>query len=169
MSLMDKYPYLMNALQGSILISGSVVTAQYIATPANSAFVVDTIDVAVMVTILICLITPLLMWWGPTLDSLPIGNLPPALAKVAYDQFLFSPVLTFLIVASRLLLLRSVPPMEVPMAVLSVLPGAMKSSWGFWIPARFLALKFIPTQYHVVYGNLMSYFWNIIFSLILQG
>lgn len=50
----------------------------------------------------------------------------------------------------------------------NVLPKTMIYSWAFWFPMRFMMLKYIPTIYHLLAGNLAGYVWSTILTIVLK-
>lgn len=59
-------------------------------------------------------------------------------------------------------------PIEtIPAELYKVFPKTVMSAWGFWIPARFVTLLYVPPMYHLLLGSLFSFLWNVILSLIL--
>ncbi len=85
-----------------------------------------------------------------------------------FDQVIFSPLFTAGLIALRMYLKQGGDFDTIRHEVLTVVPNAMLSSWAFWIPIRFLILKFIPSIFQQLFGSLASLMWNILFSMILN-
>ena len=90
------------------------------------------------------------------------------LSKLIVDQLLFSPLFTVLIVAYKIILMSSmkISMNELLDKLVVIVPSACKASWMFWIPQRYFTLTFIPTHFHVIFGSLCSFFWQILFTIV---
>jgi hypothetical protein len=162
-TLLVRYPLLMNALQSGFISSCSVITSQFVA--GKSFDEINWIEVRTMCVIAMFFITPtLLAFYGVVLEKLHWG----VIGKLIVDQLLFSPLFTAAIITLRFVVLGEVPLREIPGLVIQIVPKAVFSSWTFWIPARAFTLKFVPPHLHLLTGNMMSFVWNIIFSLLLS-
>lgn len=118
-----------------------------------------------MVTITLVLITPTLIWFYGVLERAKLG----VLGSVGVDQFLFSPIFTAAIIASRLYYYNSVKLEGIWPQLSSILPSALVSGWCFWIPARFLILSLFPPDFHLPMSSVFSLLWNVVFAMILSG
>jgi hypothetical protein len=166
MNLMDNYPLVMNTIQGTLIAACSVIVSQYIICKEKSNFVVDTWEVNVMSSIQLAFIAPVLFFYcGNILPLVPFGNAGQLIA----DQFIFSPIFTSAIVALRLYFYDGKIMNEIPDVLVKIMPSTMSYCWLFWIPVRLYAIVYIPLKYHLLYAAIMSFFWNIIFSLVLSS
>jgi hypothetical protein len=119
-----------------------------------------------MAIISVTYITPVLLLFYKYLEKVKVGG---NLGKLFVDQFIFSPIFTSTIIFFRLLLLKPSSPWILLEDTIKIAPTAVKSAWLFWIPARFFTINFVPPMYQLIFGNIFSYAWNIIFSLLLKG
>lgn len=84
--------------------------------------------------------------------------------KVLIDQFVFSPI--FLLVT--LFYLKYFRRLDAKYAVRSIRNHyfvALLTSWKLWIPANVINFNAVPVNYQVLYGNLVSLWWNIYLSM----
>ncbi len=159
-SLLIQYPFLVNGIQSAILAGVGVVLSQVISGSES----LDLLEIRTMMIINLVFCTPVLIWFNRKLER--SGS--TIMAKLFFDQLVFSPLFTAGIIGLRLYLMGA--DIEgIPQQVLDVVPAAMKSSWLFWFPARFITLKFVPPAYHLLCGNLFALVWNVIFSMILAA
>ena len=125
---------------------------------------IDWLEVKVMVTITLVLITPTLLWFYGVLER---AKLSVAVAVVV-DQFIFSPLFTAAIISSRLYLYNSVKLGDIWPQLSPILPNALVSGWCFWIPARFLILSLFPPDFHLPVSSIFALLWNVVFAMILS-
>jgi len=162
--LLDTYPLPVNILQGAILTALSVATSNLLKSSKSGSFQIDYSEVLVMVLISSFFITPTLLWFYKNILNKVAGS---NTRKLIIDQFAFSPPFNAAIIALRFALLGS-KLSTIPGSVYEVFPKAMMYAWCFWIPVRFLTLRFIPPMYHILSGSVFAYVWNVIFSLVLS-
>jgi hypothetical protein len=117
-----------------------------------------------MAIITVFYITPVLLWFYSILRNIHKS----VIIQLIIDQFIFSPVFTASIIGLRMYLF-GVDVNTIPGKVLEILPSAQMSAWFFWIPQRFISLSYIPIPLQLLFSNLCSFIWNIIFSIILSG
>lgn len=80
-------------------------------------------------------------------------------AKLAIDQLLFAPLFTSLYFYARALTEdRSIS--ATTKSLKKDLPGIMRKNWSVWVPANFVNYLFIPLNLRVLFGSLISFFWN---------
>ena len=169
---MVEHEFIANLVQGLILTGMAVVAAGVL-----TKGIVNWSELYCMLTIQSIFITPVILRWFKYLNQLPSSDI----AKVILDQFIFSPLFTACIIGLKLYLescqtiddispgwvsFACQPVEEIVSTLYSILPGVVFYSWGFWIPQRYITLKFIPPHLHVVFANVCSFFWNIIFSTL---
>lgn len=163
--LLSNYPVGANIVQGAILTALSVIISNLIQSHKTGLLVINYNEIIVMAAISAFFITPTLLWfYQNVLNKLP-GSM---LRKLIVDQFAFSPPFNACIIALRLYLMGSSPVGEIASEVYKVLPIAVTTAWAYWIPVRFITLKYIPPMYHILSGALFSLIWNVIFSLLLS-
>ena len=162
--LLDKYPLPVNIIQGAILTGLSVATSNILKSSKSGLIQIDYNEILVMVVISSFFITPTLLWFYKNILSKVSGS---NTRKLIIDQFAFSPPFNAAIIALRFSLLGS-QLSTIPGSVYQVFPKAMMYAWCFWIPVRFLTLRFIPPMYHILSGSVFAYVWNVIFSLVLS-
>lgn len=162
--LLNKYPVPVNIIQGAILTSLSVATSNLLQSSKSGSLKLDYMEIIVMALISAFFITPTLLWFYSNVLNKVVGS---NTRKLIIDQFAFSPPFNAAIIALRMILLGTALE-KVPGSVYSVFPKAMLYAWCFWIPVRFLTLRFIPPMYHILSGSVFSYIWNVIFSLVLS-
>lgn len=159
-SLMVRYPLPMNALQSALIGGLAVVISQHV----THGKVVDVTEIQVMMLINVIYHTPILMTFYTFLNALKFNMF----ITLIIDQLLFSPLFTAGIIGLRMFL-RGGEVSAIPQVIIDIVPNAMKSSWSFWIPIRFLILKFVPIPLQLVAGSLAALVWNVIFSMILNA
>ena len=155
-----KHPFLVNAIQAAVL--GGLGT--YISEVIKGAPVIDTNEIFIMILINALFNTPILLRFCGFLEKMKGGVIP----KLLVDQLLFSPVFTAAIIALRLFLIGTKVDSILPI-VKDIVPKAMKSSWLFWFPQRYLTLSYVPPQHQLLCGNVCALVWNVIFSMILTS
>ena len=121
-------------------------------------------EVYVMAIITAFYITPVLLVFYSVLRNIHKS----VIVQLFVDQFIFSPVFTGSIIGLRMFLF-GVDVHTIPIKVITILPSAQLSAWVFWIPQRFITLSYIPIPFQLLFSNLCSFIWNIIFSIILSG
>lgn len=170
-NLMIRYPFLMNAIQAGVINGSSVIVSQFLTynETLDKEFHIQWYDVITMSIIAMTLITPILLIFYSQLNKLQIGKM----MKLLIDQLIFSPLLTFSIICYRFVLLgyfhNEMQSMNsIFVLAMEITPKAMRSSWLFWIPARFFVLNYVPPMYHLLVGSILSFVWNIVFSMILS-
>ena len=160
-TLMIKYPFFVNATQSAIISSSSVIVSQLLA--GNSK--IDWSEVRTVAFIGSFWITPVLLVFYSKLHRLQLG----VLGKLALDQLIFSPIFTLTIISLRLVVLGRVPYNDFTSVLGQTVPKAVLSSWTFWIPARGFTLLIVPVHLHLLAGNVFSFIWNIILSMLLNA
>jgi hypothetical protein len=164
-NLLTKYPVAVNTIQGSIIASLSVIASNTIQYIKSGEFKMNYNEMFVMAFISAVFVTPVLMWfYKNVLNKMPGGMI----RKLVIDQFAFSPPFTASIITLRFFLMGLTPLENIPAEVYKVFPKAVVISWLFWIPVRFVTLKYIPPIYHLISGSLFSFVWNVVLSLILS-
>ena len=166
--LMVRHPFLMNGLQAGIINGCSVAASQiisYFNSKDSTQFTFNHTEILVMTIIGIIYVTPVILLFYSYLNKFPYGG---NIGKLIVDQFLFSPIFTFGIIALRLFMLGNRNPKEIFNIALSIAPTAIKSSWLFWIPQRYYSLTYVAPVYQLLFGNICSFAWNIILALILK-
>lgn len=158
-NLLVRYPLLVNGLQAAVIAGLSVLVSQIIA----GVPVFDWIEVRVMMLINFAYHTPILLQWGGFLSRSNM-SFP---TKLIIDQALFSPFFTAGIIGWRLYLLGT-DMNEIPGLLIATVPGAMMSSWLFWVPAKAVILMFVPAMYQFLANSGFAFVWNIIFAAILR-
>lgn len=187
-NLITRYPYPMNAIQSAVIASLSNATSQYLQYHHNEhkidekqqqhqqqhqPFSLQYDQCLAMALTNILVITPCLLLFNRLVIQGTLRN-APTWKRVAVDQFIMSPLLTTAIVASRLFFLV-IFGSEVHTtssfinSVASTAPSAVSSSIMFWLPQRFVAYTYCPPHLLLLFGSICSYFWNIIFNMILKG
>lgn len=126
--------------------------------------IVDVREILIMMLLNFMFITPVLLAFYSFLGSVNGGTLK----KLLIDQLLFCPMLTASIIGLRLVLIGTSINKVIPL-VIEVMPEAMKSTWLFWIPQRFLTLTFVDPKHHLLANNLSALVWNVIFSMIISA
>lgn len=159
-NLLVRYPLLINGLQAAIIAGMSVLVSQIIA----GAPEFDWVEVRIMMLINFVYHTPILLQWGGFLGRSNM-NFP---TKLIIDQALFSPCFTAGIIGLRLYLLGT-NVKEIPGLLIATVPGAMMSSWLFWVPAKAIILMFVPVMYQFLANSGFAFVWNIIFAAILRA
>lgn len=160
-TLVIKYPFFVNATQSAIISSSSVIVSQLLA--GNSK--IDWSEVRTVAFIGSFWITPVLLVFYSKLHRLQLG----VLGKLALDQLIFSPIFTLTIISLRLVVLGRVPYNDFTSVLGQTVPKAVLSSWTFWIPARGFTLLIVPVHLHLLAGNVFSFIWNIILSMLLNA
>lgn len=160
-TLMIKYPFFVNATQSAIISSSSVIVSQLLA--GNSK--IDWSEVRTVAFIGSFWITPVLLVFYSKLHRLQLG----VLGKLALDQLIFSPIFTLTIISLRLVVLGRVPYNDFTSVLGQTVPKAVLSSWTFWVPARGFTLLIVPVHLHLLAGNVFSFIWNIILSMLLNA
>ena len=160
-TLMIKYPFFVNATQSAIISSSSVIVSQLLA--GNSK--IDWSEVRTVALIGSFWITPVLLVFYSKLHRLQLG----VLGKLALDQLIFSPIFTLTIISLRLVVLGRVPYNDFTSVLGQTVPKAVLSSWTFWVPARGFTLLIVPVHLHLLAGNVFSFIWNIILSMLLNA
>lgn len=80
-------------------------------------------------------------------------------AKLAIDQLLFAPLFTSLYFYARALAEdRSIS--NTTESLKKELPGIMHKNWSVWVPANFVNYLFVPLNLRVLFGSVISFFWN---------
>lgn len=174
-NLLIQHPFLTNAITAVVISNASVITSQYFSYYQDkklNEFIIDWYQVITMAIINFFYVTPVLsFFYSKILVKIPGGTIP----KVVFDQFFFSPIFNSCFVGIRLFILIQLGVekyhtiAELIQRVKEVSPTAITSSWKFWIPQRAFSLKFIPPHLQLIFGNICSFFWNIIFSIILNS
>ena len=182
-SIIPIFSYNSSRYSGAIITACSVVASQWIDYHRNDSsvdFAIDYTEIRVAVTVNVVLITPLLLFFFSQVLSRITSDSGGLILKLFIDQLLFSPVLTFLIIALRFSLTYSAEeyggdPLRMSNAVLTMLPGVLKmlpgvmtTSWAFWVPARILMLNYCPTRYMLLTTSIASFMWNIIFNIMMR-
>ena len=160
-TLLMKYPFYVNSTQSAIISSSSVVVSQLLA--GNSK--IDWSEVRTVAFIGAFWITPVLLIFYSKLHRLPLG----VMGKLALDQLIFSPLFTVTIISLRLIVLGRVPYADFTSVLGQTVPKAVLSSWTFWVPARGFTLLIVPAHLHLLAGNIFSFIWNIILSMLLNA
>lgn len=158
-NLLVRYPLLINGIQAAIIAGLSVIVSQFIA----GVPVFNFVEVRTMMFINFAYHTPILLQWGGFLSRSSF-NFP---TKLFIDQVLFSPCFTAGIIGLRLYLFGT-DVKEIPALLIATVPGAMMSSWLFWVPAKAFILLSVPVMYQFLVNNAFAFVWNIIFSAILR-
>jgi hypothetical protein len=155
-----------------VLSALSVITSQFLnykASPSGPTFIesIQWREVIIMMIIGASFITPALLIFYHFLNKLTIGG---SLGKLIVDQVIFAPMFNCSIIALRFFLLDSnLSCADILNLVKTIGPTAIKSAWLFWIPQRYFSLNYVPGMYQLVFGNLCSYVWNILFSMIMSS
>ncbi len=158
--LLARYPLLINGVQAAVIAGLGVLASQVIV--GLKAF--DWAEVRAMMLINFAFNTPILLAFANFNAQMKAS----ALEKLALDQLIFSPVFTVGIISLRLYLLGTNLG-EIPGVVMAILPRAMKSSWMFWLPTRFLIMTYIPLNLQLLASNLGGFVWNIIFAMLISS
>lgn len=159
-SLLIRYPFLVNGIQSAILGGIGVIISEII----SGHLQIDWLEVRTMMIINLVFNTPILLWFSKQLERMNHG----ILTKLFIDQLLFSPLFTAGIIGLRLYLVGE-DINDIPNQVMATVPVAMKSSWLFWFPQRYLTLKYVPSSYQLLSGSLCGLVWNVIFTMILSA
>ena len=163
--LLKRHPLAVNSLQAAVIQALSVVASQYLLKAPDSSFDIDYKEVLAMVTVSLTLITPSVMLFYSMLAQWTVHNN----IKLVVDQFLFSPVLNFGIIAFRLYLLDMTQPVATILkAALEVTPKAVSSAWIFWVPQRYVGLNYVAADFQMLFTNVCSFVWNIVFAMLMK-
>ena len=178
-TLLARYPYPMNACQSAVIASFSNATSQYIQHTQQPKGGVEEdfhlrFDFCLAMALTnILVITPTLLMFNKFVIQGNLFRNAPIWQRVCVDQFVMSPILTAAIVASRLGFLIMFGSEfhtwgSFVQAVVDKAPTAVTSSILFWVPQRFVAYSYCPPHLLLLFGSVCSYFWNIIFGIILK-
>ena len=172
-TLLAKYPFIVNNVQGGIIVLLSNVVFGHLNKTA-----IDWNDAFLWIVLNLVFITPMLLFFYAFLERQTTWQ---PWMKVAFDQFIWSPFFT----ASLLVLKATVEfllPMKQPIhtwslqeilaqtsasggllggeilnkvipGVVELLPKILMSNYLFWIPVRLVSINFIPTQFHLLSGR----------------
>eukprot|EP01041_Mallomonas_annulata_P004260 gene4260-8481_t len=163
--IVGQYALVVNAFQSSILTAIGVIISQIISHDGSKgSLIFDWEEIRVMCMIVAFYNTPILMWFFNFLSKSNLG----VIGQLLLDQFVFAPPFTAGILSLRAYYLTKTPLLLIPMQVLAILPKAQMTGWMFWIPCRFLILKFVPPNVQLLAVNICALIWNVIFSLVLK-
>jgi hypothetical protein len=161
-SLLMRYPLIINAIQSCVLAAIGVIVSQLL----TAGEVFDELEIHVMMILNVLFLTPVLyVFYTKVLSAVDHFGL---LVTLLVDQLLFSPLFTASIMILRLWM-RGSDKTSIVSEVLGLLPNTMLSSWCFWIPARFIILKFVPIPLQMLVGNVFALMWNVIFAMIVNA
>lgn len=79
--------------------------------------------------------------------------------KLVIDQFLFAPLFTSLYFYVRGLA-EDRGLAVTTQKLRKELPDIMRSNWSVWVPANFINYLFVPLELRVLFGSVVSFFWN---------
>ena len=157
--VMVRHEFVANLVQGVILTALAVAAAGILTEGAVNYW-----ELSCMVLIQATFINTVMSRWFKYLNRSGLNNLQ----QVLLDQFIFGPVFTASIIALKLYIessgARSLE--EIVQILIDILPGVITSSWGFWIPQRFVSISFVPPNMQLVFANVCAFFWNIIFTAL---
>ena len=108
---------------------------------------------------------PILHVWHGIMDYLFAGKsgLQYTILKLLLDQGFFDPLLTaFYFVAWGLLEGRSLT--EIRESLRRHWWNTQKMSWRVWPLASYIMFNYVPSQYRVLFGNFVAFFWCIYLS-----
>eukprot|EP01039_Chlorochromonas_danica_P014171 gene14171-16504_t len=163
-TILEKYPLMANAFQGGIITAIGVLISQSIMSPIGEPTAFDWREVQVMTFINMAWITPVLLWFFCLLTKMKRGPM----YKLLIDQFVFSPVFPASIIALRNVLYEGGDLAGVPKVIVDVVPGVQLTAWLFWIPTRFLIIKYVPNTLALLANSGASLVWTIIFVMTLN-
>jgi hypothetical protein len=128
-SALDRFPLLVNSIQGLIISIFSVYASQTITNLKSDKFVFDHTEAVTMGTISVCFITPVLLWFYKNV----LNKLPGGMArKLFIDQFAFSPVFTACIIGLRFILMGRTSFDAIPGELYKVFPRAITTSCEYF-------------------------------------
>ena len=157
--------FFQNAVQTSLInATGTLLSQGIVKNLSGKTIEFDFAEVFVMIMISFFYMTPILMIFFSKLNSMKGG----VVAKLVVDQFVFSPFFTTGIIALRLIFYTKADISTVPALLYTIVPKAMQSAWLFWVPARFIVISYISEDKHMLVSNVLSLFWNIIFTMTLN-
>jgi hypothetical protein len=163
-TLLVRYPLIMNATQSGAITAVSVIMSQILSSPLGKETIFNWREVHVMTFISMAWITPVLLWFFGVLEKWNRG----AVDKLLIDQFVFSPLFTASIIALRNVLYDGGHLKGLPSVIANVVPGVQLISWLFWIPIRFLTIRYVPPSLALLANSAASLVWTIIFTLALE-
>jgi protein Mpv17 len=109
------------------------------------------------------LVAPVLgFWYGKLNVLIPAKTTVGALQRLFLDQAIFAPIFVsnFL---SALLLLNGAPELIVP-KLKQDLFSTVTANWTLWIPGQFVNFKFIPSQFNLLFSNVLALIWSTYLS-----
>lgn len=110
------------------------------------------------------IIFPVVMhhWYG-FLATKIVGNSVIAAAKrVFFDQSIFAPTVIAMFLAGSKAITGEFDAVSDKLK--QDWAPALLMNWMVWIPAQLINFYAIPGQYHVLWANLVGYFWNVYLS-----
>ncbi|KAJ7386947.1 Mpv17 / PMP22 [Desmophyllum pertusum] len=108
-----------------------------------------------------CVSGPLIHYFYERLDKIIPRKAPYAKYKrLLVDRGLFSP-LFLLVFFYTVAILEGKSHKEAVMKIRQMYWTALKMSWRVWIVFQYVNLNYVPIQYRVLCGNMMSFLWSI--------
>jgi hypothetical protein len=158
--LLKEYPFFMNSFQSALISAASVIVSQVY---KGNGF--NWKEVFAMAIVSSTLTTPFLTWFYKILSTIKMGGV---IGQLLVDQLIVSPPLTLAIISYKFFLMQEYSISMIPMKVLEISSSAIVTMWMFWMPQRLFTLIFIPQDFHVLFGSLCSFIWQIILALLLS-
>ena len=170
LDLLSSHPLTVNGIQSAGITVVSIHFTKYFSSSTSPQPYSQLHESMCMFIVSSCLITPCIYNFNKRVISRMRSHI---LVKVALDQFCFSPLLTFMIISSRQILLDMIQQRDILIfdtctASLKILPNILVNGWLFWLPVKFLSLHYVPFRFQLLFSSLVACGWNIILSLMLR-
>lgn len=112
----------------------------------------------------VVLVGPLLhYWYGTLVSKIPGTSLLSTAYRVAFDQLLFAPFCIIPAFFSFSLILDGTPEL-IPEKLKADWATTMMANFSLWVPAQFINFKLVPSQYQVLFANMVGLLWNVYLS-----
>ena len=168
MDLLSTHPLLINGVQSALISVLSIHCSKYFSSHPRQHSQLH--ESASMFIVSFCIITPCIYNFNKRVIARMRRHI---LVKVAVDQFIFSPILTFAILFSRQILLdvlnqKNISIVGTCVKSITILPTILVHGWLFWLPVKFLSLQYVPFKLQIVFSSIVAFVWNIVLSVVLR-
>lgn len=157
---MIRHPILTKSITSAVTAGLGNIVSQKIAKRGKGALV-EYRPVIAFSTFGFCVTGPLIHYFYEALDKIIPRQVSYSKAKrLLIDRGLFSPLflLVFFYVVA---ILEGKSQKEAIMKIRQMYWTALKMSWRVWIVFQYVNLNYVPRQYRVLCGNMMSFLWSV--------
>lgn len=104
-------------------------------------------------------------WYGALATTIAPGLTVRAVAKrVAWDQFVFTPLFLVVWLTSLWSLEVGGPAANVDERLATLMPPVLLANWSLWIPLQAVNFRLVPLKFQVLFSNVVAVAWNFYLS-----